>query len=112
MSAQSLKADEKHNRFGTEISICAENHSKKHPESPQRCADTHSEKEIKEIREKTRKLKKEFRMFTNQIRVTKRKTSLFFALSSGDKRTRTDDPRVANAMLYQLSYIPDWIFEL
>ena len=26
--------------------------------------------------------------------------------SSGDDRTRTDDPRVANAMLSQLSYVP------
>ncbi len=29
-----------------------------------------------------------------------------FCFLSGGKRTRTDDPRVANAMLYQLSYTP------
>lgn len=36
------------------------------------------------------------------------KTADFGGLKRGDNRIRTDDPLIANQMLYQLSYIPKY----
>ncbi len=36
----------------------------------------------------------------------------FSLVWSGDDRTRTDDPLVANQVLSQLSYVPIWVAEV